>query len=90
MSSKKIILILAVFLVLIGAINLSCAKRQYPYRQLTGQQKQQAEDWIHSANMLYEIGDYDLALDYYRKIVKYYPGTKYSEEAIKGIDKIEK
>jgi outer membrane protein assembly factor BamD (BamD/ComL family) len=58
-------------------------------RQLAGKQKAQAEDWLHSANLLYNVKDYKFALEYYKKVVTYYPGTKYSLEAQKRIDVIE-
>jgi TolA-binding protein len=59
-------------------------------RQLVGKQKAQAEDWLHSANLLYNVKDYNFALEYYKKVVKYYPGTKYASEAQNRINEIEK
>jgi len=87
---KKIVLLIVCSIFIIS--NLSCITLKQPktYRELTGQQKTQAEEWLHSGNLLYEVEDYELALDYYRKIVKYYPGTKYTEEAKSKIEKINK
>ncbi|MDP8260732.1 MAG: hypothetical protein P9M01_00120 [Candidatus Kappaea frigidicola] len=58
-------------------------------RQLVGKQKAQAEDWLHSANLLCNVNDYNFALEYYKKVVKYYPGTKYASEAQKKMDEIQ-
>ena len=72
--------------------NLSCMKLSRPqyYRELSGEQKTQVEDWLHSGDLLYQIGDYELALDYYKKIIEYYPGTRYAQEANGKIKEIKK
>ncbi len=64
------------------------SKNSTSNRQLVGKQKAQAEDWLHSANLLYNVNDYNFALEYYKKVVKYYPGTKYSSEAQNRINEI--
>ena len=73
--------------------NLGCimgTKNRVKYRELEGKQKAQAEEWLHSANLLYNIKDYTFALEYYKKIVSYYPYSKYAEEAQAKIKEIEK
>ena len=67
----------------------SSSKNSISNRQLAGKQKTQAEDWLYSANLLYNVKDYSFAVKYYKKVVKYYPGTKYASEARKKIDEIQ-
>lgn len=88
---------IAVFMILIigfvlFASNLGCitTTKSVQHRELSGKQKAQAEDWQRSATLLYKVGDYSFALDYYKKIVKYYPGTIYAKEAQDKIDDIKK
>lgn len=68
---------------------ISLQKRKY-YRELAGTQKTQAQEWLHSGDLLYKLNDYELASDYYGKIIKYYPGTKYADEAQNKINEIKK
>ena len=81
-----------IFSFVLFSLNFGCstAKSTQRYRELSGKQKAQAEDWMHSANLLCKVNDYNFALGYYEKIIKYYPGTKYAEEAQSKIDEIEK
>lgn len=87
---KKIVLLIVCLVFIASSLSCLTLKEAKVYRELSGKQKTQAEEWLHSGNLLYEVEDYEFALDYYRKIVKYYPGTKYTEEANSKIEKINK
>jgi outer membrane protein assembly factor BamD (BamD/ComL family) len=84
-----IILTLAASFMFAGT-SCNFAQNSASSRQLSGKQKAQAEEWSHSADLLYKVGDYDFSLEYYKKIVTYYPGTKYSKKAQERIDEINK
>lgn len=90
---KKLVPVAAFLFIFIalGVLNSGCmtTKSNIKPVELSGKQKAQAEDWLHSASLLYKIGDYDFALEYYKKLVEYYPGTKYAIEARNKISKIE-
>ncbi len=82
-----LVLICISFILTVQGCNFS--KNSTGNRQLAGKQKVQAEDWLHSADLLYNVKDYSFALEYYKKVVKYYPGTKYASEAQKKMDEIQ-
>lgn len=84
-----IIFMLVISFMLAGA-GCNFARNSASSRELSGKQKAQAEDWMHSADLLYKVGDYDFSIEYYKKIVTYYPGTKYSKKAQERIDEINK
>lgn len=92
---KKVTRTMVIF-ALAGAMlvsNLGCimgTQNRVRYRELAGKQKAQAEEWLHSANLLCNVKDYDFALEYYKKIVTYYPYTEYAKKAQAKIEEIEK
>jgi outer membrane protein assembly factor BamD (BamD/ComL family) len=85
---KVVFLILASIFIISG---LSCTTLEKPrvHRELTGRQKEQAERWLNTGNLLSEAGEYDSASEYYERIITYYPGTRYFYEAKDKIEKIE-
>ncbi len=73
---------------MLAAAGCITTQQRVEYRQLSGKQKAQAEDWLNSANLLYNVKDYNSALEYYEKVVHFYPGTLYASRAQSRIDEI--
>lgn len=51
--------------------------------ELRGTDRLQAKDWLHSADKLYQIKDYELAQEFYIKVAEAYPNTSYGKYAKK-------
>lgn len=51
-------------------------------RQLTSQRDiDQVNRWMENAHALYTVGDYEGAIVYYKRVLKYYPNTAYAKKA---------
>ena len=83
--SSLVMAALALCLMVVFSAGCITTDKSKEHRQLEGAQRAQAEEWLHSANLLNTVGDHSFALDYYNKVIKYYPGTKYAAEAQKKV-----
>jgi len=57
---------------------------------LKGIEKKNAEEWLKSANLLYRVGEYGDAVEYYEKIIENYPDTIYAATAEKKLKNAQK
>lgn len=78
---KKMKIILILFLMTLAF--------QVSADELSSKDRFQAESWMETIKVLWKVGDYSTLRDYCAKVIQFYPGTDYSEEAVKYLTKTE-
>lgn len=78
------------YIIIIGCMLIFLSGCSTPrYRKLSSYKDiAQVNRWMLQAKELYMVGEYDSAIMYYQRVIKYYPGTKYSKKAHSKIKSI--
>lgn len=76
---KKMKIILVLFLMMLAF--------QASAEELSSADRFQAESWMTTIKILWKVGDYSTLQHYCDKVVRFYPGTDYSSEALEYLMK---